>query len=59
MEIKYRSGYAEGGFLDDGASVDPISGNEVPTGSLQEEVRNLSSPFKFRSRCGNCFEHLN
>ena len=39
MEIKYRSGYAEGGFLDDGASVDPISGNEVPTGSLQEEVR--------------------
>ena len=39
MKIKYRSGYAEGGFLDDGASVDPISGNEVPTGSLQEEVR--------------------
>ena len=39
MRIKYRSGYAEGGFLDDGASVDPISGNEVPTGSLAEEVR--------------------
>ena len=39
MKIKYRSGYAEGGFLDDGASVDPISGNEVPTGSLAEEVR--------------------
>tara|TARA_B100000795_G_scaffold197858_1_gene151769 strand:- start:1271 stop:3682 length:2412 start_codon:yes stop_codon:yes gene_type:complete len=36
MKIK---GYDEGGFLDDGASVDPISGNEVPTGSLQEEVR--------------------
>ena len=36
MRIK---GYDEGGFLDDGASVDPISGNEVPTGSLQEEVR--------------------
>jgi len=32
-------GYDEGGFLDDGSSVDPISGNEVPTGSLQEEVR--------------------
>ena len=32
-------GYDEGGFLDDGASVDPISGNDVPTGSLQEEVR--------------------
>ena len=31
--------YAEGGFLDDGASVDPISGNEVPSGSLAEEVR--------------------
>ena len=39
MNIKYRSGYAEGGFLDDGAEVDPISGNEVPAGSLQEEVR--------------------
>jgi len=39
MKIKYRSGYAEGGFLDDGAMVDPVSGNEVPTGSLQEEVR--------------------
>ena len=39
MRIKYRSGYAEGGFLDDGASVDSVSGNEVPTGSLAEEVR--------------------
>jgi hypothetical protein len=39
MKIKYRSGYAEGGFLDDGASVDPVSGNEVPVGSLAEEVR--------------------
>ena len=39
MKIKYRSGYAEGGFLDDGASVDAVSGNEVPTGSLQSEVR--------------------
>jgi len=39
MKNKYRSGYEEGGFLDDGATVDPMSGNEVPTGSLQEEVR--------------------
>ena len=39
MKIKYRSGYAEGGFLDDGAAVDPVSGNEVPSGSLAEEVR--------------------
>ena len=37
MQIK--RGYAEGGFLDDGASIDAVSGNEVPTGSLQEEVR--------------------
>lgn len=28
MNNKYS--YAEGGFLDDGAEVDPISGNEVP-----------------------------
>ena len=39
MTNKYRSSYAEGGFLDDGASVDPVSGNEVPVGSLAEEVR--------------------
>ena len=30
---------ADGGFLDDGSSQDPVSGNEVPTGSLAEEVR--------------------
>ena len=29
----------EGGMLDEGGTVDPASGNEVPTGSLQEEVR--------------------
>ena len=39
MKNKYRSGYAEGGFLDDGAAVDSVSGNDVPAGSLQEEVR--------------------
>jgi len=39
MTIKYRSSYAEGGFLDDGEILDPVSGNEVPTGSLAEEVR--------------------
>ena len=37
MQIK--RGYAEGGFLDDGAVVDDVSGNEVPTGSLEAEVR--------------------
>ena len=37
--MKSKNGYEEGGFLDDGASVDAVSGNEVPTGSLQSEVR--------------------
>ena len=37
--MKIKSDYAEGGFLDDGAAMDDVSGNEVPTGSLQEEVR--------------------
>jgi len=31
--------FQEGGMLDEGGTVDPVSGNEVPTGSLQEEVR--------------------
>lgn len=31
--------FAEGGMMDDGKDVDPISGNDVPTGSLAEEVR--------------------
>lgn len=31
--------FAEGGMLDEGGSVDLVSGNEVPTGSLQNEVR--------------------
>jgi len=30
---------AEGGMLDEGGTVDPVSGNDVPAGSLQEEVR--------------------
>jgi hypothetical protein len=29
----------EGGLTDDGTTVDPVSGNEVPPGSLAEEVR--------------------
>lgn len=29
----------EGGMLQEGGTVDPESGNEVPTGSMQEEVR--------------------
>ena len=33
------AGMAEGGLLDEGGSVDPVSGNDVPVGSLKEEVR--------------------
>src|SRR6056300_2100913 len=29
----------EGGLTDDGTTVDPVSGNEVPPGSMAEEVR--------------------
>ena len=32
-------GFDEGGLMDEGGSVDPISGNDVPVGSTQEEVR--------------------
>ena len=31
--------FEEGGLKDDGGTVDPISGNDVPSGSTQEEVR--------------------
>jgi hypothetical protein len=34
-----KGGLAEGGMLQEGGSVDPVSGNEVPPGALQEEVR--------------------
>jgi hypothetical protein len=39
VKVKYRKGYAEGGLYDEGGTVDPVSGNEVPYGALQEEVR--------------------
>ena len=29
----------EGGLRDDGATRDPVSGNEVPSGSMDQEVR--------------------
>jgi len=32
-------GFDEGGLMDEGGTVDPVSGNEVPPGSTQEEVR--------------------
>ena len=31
--------FNEGGLLDEGGSVDPVSGNDVPSGSTQSEVR--------------------
>ena len=34
-----KLGKAEGGLLDEGGSVDPVSGNDVPIGSTKEEVR--------------------
>ena len=32
-------GFDDGGLMDEGGTVDPISGNDVPPGSNQEEVR--------------------
>jgi len=34
-----KHSFAEGGLLDEGGTVDPVSGNDVPPGSTQEEVR--------------------
>ena len=31
--------FDEGGLMQEGGTVDPESGNEVPVGSMQEEVR--------------------
>ena len=31
--------FEDGGLMDEGGSVDPVSGNDVPPGSTQEEVR--------------------
>ena len=36
---KQMSLFEEGGIADDGMSVDPVSGNEIPPGSLASEVR--------------------
>ena len=30
---------ADGGMMEEGGTIDPVSGNDVPTGSLKEEVR--------------------
>src|SRR5210317_1557942 len=31
--------FEDGGLMDEGGTIDPISGNDVPAGSTQEEVR--------------------
>jgi hypothetical protein len=31
--------FDDGGLMDEGGTTDPVSGNEVPPGSTQEEVR--------------------
>ena len=31
--------FEDGGLMDEGGTVDPVSGNDVPPGSTQEEVR--------------------
>src|SRR6056300_1088719 len=31
--------FADGGLMQEGGTVDPVSGNDVPVGSTQEEVR--------------------
>jgi len=31
--------FEDGGLIDEGGSIDPVSGNDVPVGSTQEEVR--------------------
>jgi len=38
-KIKMPPGLQDGGMLQEGGTLDPVSGNEVPVGSMQEEVR--------------------
>ena len=39
MIKKQMEMFDEGGLEQDGGTVDPVSGNDVPVGSTQEEVR--------------------
>ena len=34
-----EGGFDEGGLMDEGGTIDPVSGNDVPPGSTQKEVR--------------------
>ena len=39
MQTEMNKLFAEGGVMQQGGTVDPVSGNEVPPGAMQEEVR--------------------
>ena len=39
QELEMQNMLQEGGIRDDGMNVDPVSGNEIPSGSLAKEVR--------------------
>ena len=39
MQAEMNKLFAEGGVMQQGGTVDPVSGNEVPPGAMQEEVR--------------------
>ena len=39
VDMQQMKMFNEGGLKDEGGTKDPVSGNEVPSGSLQEEVR--------------------
>lgn len=39
MQDEMNKLFAEGGVMQEGGTVDPVSGNDVPPGAMQEEVR--------------------
>ncbi len=39
IEEQLKFAFVKGGMADDGKSVDPVSGNDIPPGSMAEEVR--------------------
>lgn len=39
MQAEMNKLFAEGGVMQEGGTVDPVSGNEVPVGAMKEEVR--------------------
>lgn len=39
MQAEMNKLFAEGGVMQEGGTVDPVSGNEVPPGAMAEEVR--------------------